>query len=62
MNMDISFLDNVHKGRKGLPTFFSGEGVCVDGMVGCVVLELNDFSHGGLLSYFNKFLEPVFEM
>ncbi len=60
-NMAILFLGNVHEKRNGLPMVFGGEGACVDGMVGCVVVELSEFSHGSLLSNFTEFLEPDFE-
>jgi hypothetical protein len=60
-NTAILFLDNVHEGRKGLPMVFGGEGACVNRMVGYVVVELSEFSHGSLLSNFAKFLEPGFE-
>jgi hypothetical protein len=30
-------------------------------MVGCVVVELGELCHGGLLTNFAKFLEPSFE-
>jgi hypothetical protein len=60
-NTAIFFLDNVHERRKSLPTVFGGEGACVDRMVGCVVMELSEFSHGSLLSNYAEFLEPGFE-
>ncbi len=40
---------------------FWGEGACVNGMVGCVVMELSELSHVSLLSNVTKFLEPGFE-
>jgi hypothetical protein len=61
MNMAISFLDDVHEGRKGLPMYFRGKGAHLNRMVGCIVMELSEFSHGGLHSNFEKFLEPGFE-
>jgi hypothetical protein len=41
---------------------FGGEGACMNGMVGCVVVELSELCHGGLLTNFAKFLEPGFEL
>jgi hypothetical protein len=60
-NAAISFLDDVHEGRKGLSMVFGGEGACVNMMVDCVVVELSELCHGCLLTNFSKFLEPGFE-
>jgi hypothetical protein len=61
INRVISFLDYVHEGRKGLLMVFGGDGAHVNGMVGCVVVELSELCHGGLLSKFAKFLQPGIE-
>ncbi len=61
VNLVISFLDDLHKGKKGLPMVFRGDGAHMNGMVGGVVVELSEICHGGLLSNFAKILEPGFE-
>jgi hypothetical protein len=57
----VSLVDNVDGGRKGLSMVIGGEGTCMNGMVGCVVVELSQLSHGSLFTNFAKFLEPGFE-
>jgi hypothetical protein len=43
-NVAISFLGNVHEGKKVLLMVFGGEGACMNRMVGCVVVELSELS------------------
>ncbi len=62
INTAISFLNNVHGERTGLLMVFGGEGACMNGMVGCVVVELSELCHCGLLSNFVKFLELALKL
>ncbi len=41
--------------------FFGGEGVGMDGVICCVVVQLGKFGDGGFFSNFPKFLESGFE-
>jgi hypothetical protein len=41
--------------------FFGGEGVGMDGVICCVVMQLDEFSDGGFFSNVPEFLESGFE-